>query len=190
MLPKPMTTRAESPSQTGGVHALNLIDDFQKQIDERLAELRPLVDEFHALQQLRKAIETLDPEAAAEHVSAFPLPGSTAATAAAAAAAAQAPAKPASARPRAAAKPRANAKAPKRGAAAKAAARTTSTTAPADPGESHAADAVAQIAAEPGMTANQLATKMDVPVNVLFRLLPQLQREGRIRKQGKGYLPA
>jgi hypothetical protein len=31
---------------------------------------------------------------------------------------------------------------------------------------------------------------MDVPVNVLFRLLPQLQREGRIRKQGKGYLPA
>ncbi|WP_320672584.1 hypothetical protein [Patulibacter defluvii] len=163
---------------------MNLIDEFQKQIDERMAELRPLVDEFHALQQLRKAIETLDPEAAAEHVSAFPLPGSTAANAAAAAAAAAAQAAPkaSTAKPRAARGTKRPAKAAPRAAAAPAAV--------ADPGALHSDDAVAQITAEPGLTANQLAEKMEVPVNVLFRLLPQLQREGRIRKQGKGYLPA
>ncbi|MGX6449813.1 helix-turn-helix domain-containing protein, partial [Patulibacter sp. S7RM1-6] len=78
------------------------------------------------------------------------------------------------------------------------AARAAAATAPLPPlrpsveeeSSAHEGRAIETVAAEPGLTAVQLAERMDVPASVLFRLLPALQREGRLRKQGKGYFPA
>jgi hypothetical protein len=43
----------------------------------------------------------------------------------------------------------------------------------------------------PGINASELARKMRLKApNYLYRVLPDLQKEGRIRKRGKGYHPA
>jgi hypothetical protein len=54
-------------------------------------------------------------------------------------------------------------------------------------GGNRAAQAVEQITKQPGITASQLAAAMGIGPNYLYRVLPQLQREGKITKQGKGY---
>jgi hypothetical protein len=41
----------------------------------------------------------------------------------------------------------------------------------------------------PGITASELAKAMSIAPNYLYRVLPRLEREGHITKQGKGYHP-
>jgi CRP-like cAMP-binding protein len=53
-----------------------------------------------------------------------------------------------------------------------------------------AQQAVSGIGARPGITASELATSMGISVNYLYRVLPRLQREGKVTKQGRGYHPA
>jgi ribosomal protein S25 len=155
---------------------LALIDDFQRQIDARLAELQPAFAEYTALQQLREAIKSLDPEAAAAHVSlfAFPVGGQPADGQAEAPRPARTNDGTSSARRRRA---RA-AQEPQQGPTVE------------EQNAAYADAAIEHVAKEPGLTAGQLAERMGVPASVLFRLLPTLQREGRLRKQGKGYRPA
>lgn len=43
------------------------------------------------------------------------------------------------------------------------------------------------IAAQPGVTVAELAERMGIGTTYLYRLLPRLEREGVLRKQGKGY---
>ncbi|HEX3874093.1 MAG TPA: MarR family transcriptional regulator [Solirubrobacteraceae bacterium] len=43
------------------------------------------------------------------------------------------------------------------------------------------------IAEQPGITASELAKAMSIAPNYLYRVLPRLEREGHIAKQGKGY---
>jgi hypothetical protein len=43
------------------------------------------------------------------------------------------------------------------------------------------------IADQPGITASELAKAMSIAPNYLYRVLPRLEREGHIAKQGKGY---
>jgi hypothetical protein len=50
-----------------------------------------------------------------------------------------------------------------------------------------AQQALERITNQPGITASELATAMGIAPNYLYRVLPQLQAEGRITKQGKGY---
>jgi hypothetical protein len=45
------------------------------------------------------------------------------------------------------------------------------------------------IAEQPGITASELAKAMSIAPNYLYRVLPRLEREGHIEKQGKGYHP-
>jgi hypothetical protein len=45
------------------------------------------------------------------------------------------------------------------------------------------------IADKPGITASELAKAMSIAPNYLYRVLPRLEREGHIAKQGKGYHP-
>jgi hypothetical protein len=45
------------------------------------------------------------------------------------------------------------------------------------------------IADKPGITASELAKAMSIAPNYLYRVLPRLEREGHIKKQGKGYHP-
>ncbi|HEY5198154.1 MAG TPA: hypothetical protein VIJ51_14125 [Solirubrobacteraceae bacterium] len=57
-------------------------------------------------------------------------------------------------------------------------------------GGNRAQQAVEQITKNPGITASELATAMGIGPNYLYRVLPQLQRDDKITKQGKGYHPA
>jgi uncharacterized membrane protein len=50
-----------------------------------------------------------------------------------------------------------------------------------------AQQAVAHILKQPGITASELAAAMGIGPNYLYRVLPQLQKESKITKQGKGY---
>jgi hypothetical protein len=57
-------------------------------------------------------------------------------------------------------------------------------------GGNRAQQAIEQITSRPGITASELAAAMGIGPNYLYRVLPQLQRESKITKQGKGYHPA
>lgn len=46
------------------------------------------------------------------------------------------------------------------------------------------------IAAKPGLTAAELAESMGMKRNYLYRVLPALEKDGKIAKQGRGYHPA
>jgi CRP-like cAMP-binding protein len=53
-----------------------------------------------------------------------------------------------------------------------------------------ARQALASIGERPGITAAELAEAMGIAPNYLYRVLPRLQKDGRITKRGKGYHPA
>ena len=42
----------------------------------------------------------------------------------------------------------------------------------------------------PGITISELASKMKIKPNYLYRVLPQLQKDGKVRKRGSGWHPA
>jgi Winged helix-turn-helix DNA-binding len=39
----------------------------------------------------------------------------------------------------------------------------------------------------PGITISELAAKMKIKPNYLYRVLPQLQKDGKVRKRGSGW---
>lgn len=53
-----------------------------------------------------------------------------------------------------------------------------------------AAQAVELVRARPGITIPELAEHMGIKPNYLYRILPQLEEEGRVRRDDKGWLPA
>lgn len=58
-------------------------------------------------------------------------------------------------------------------------------------GGSRADQAVTIISENPGIGVAELGKKMHLKApNYLYRVLPDLQKEGRIKKKGKGYHPA
>lgn len=58
-------------------------------------------------------------------------------------------------------------------------------------GGSRADQAVKIISDEPGIGVAELGKKMHLKApNYLYRVLPDLEKEGRIKKRGKGYHPA
>jgi hypothetical protein len=116
--------------------------DVRKQVEERLKELEPLVDEY---ERLRQVIELLDG------------PGTGAVKA-----------RRRSTPRRALARP-----APSRRAQGK-----------------RADDALKLISEQPGITVAAAASALGIGTTYLYRLLPRLEREGKIRKEGRGYVPA
>jgi hypothetical protein len=59
--------------------------------------------------------------------------------------------------------------------------------APARRGSGRADEALKLVKAAPGITVAELAEKMKIGPTYLYRLLPALEREGKVRKDGKGY---
>jgi len=58
-------------------------------------------------------------------------------------------------------------------------------------GGTRADQAVKIISQNPGINASELSRKMKLKApNYLYRVLPDLEKEGRIKKKGKGYHPA
>ena len=53
-----------------------------------------------------------------------------------------------------------------------------------------ATQAVELVRARPGITIPELATHMGIKPNYLYRILPQLEEDGRVRRDDKGWLPA
>lgn len=149
---------------------MNLIEDFQTRIDARMAEIHPLVQEYHALQQLRGVISNLDAADVAAHIANFPIPGLTGTPGATA-----------------------NGDSDGGGTSRKRSGKRRTRSTPSNPpvadrsGEGHDKEIVALVTAEPGLTAAQIAERLDLPVSVLFRTLPLLQRDGLVRKHGKGF---
>src|SRR5436190_13634631 len=58
---------------------------------------------------------------------------------------------------------------------------------PARRGGTRADQAVKLIKANPGITASEIAKKMRIKPNYLYRVLGDLQKEGRVKKSGRSY---
>jgi hypothetical protein len=45
------------------------------------------------------------------------------------------------------------------------------------------------VKSEPGITIPQLAERMGIKQNYLYRVLPGLEQDGKVRKEGRGWFP-
>jgi hypothetical protein len=134
------------------------LEKKRKEIDGRLNELRPLVEEY---ERLRAAAAALD--------------GVTATS------------KPSTASPRAelrSAKPRAR----QRGATSHGAGSSSGRGRPKGSG-TRGKEALELVKATPGITIPEIAEKMGIKQNYLYRVLPSLAEEGLITKDGRGWRP-
>lgn len=57
-------------------------------------------------------------------------------------------------------------------------------------GGARAAEALALVSATPGIKVADLAKEMAVDTSYLYRVLPALERAGKVKKIDKGYVPA
>jgi predicted Rossmann fold nucleotide-binding protein DprA/Smf involved in DNA uptake len=144
----------------------DFLDEKRREINERLAELKPLVDEFHRLEAAAAALVGV---------------GGNAASSPAKAAAESTPSAPAKrrgpGRPRrtAAVSPAPAAAAPRRRAGRRKGSGTRS------------AQALTFVQEQPGITIPELAARMGIKQNYLYRVLPSLEQEGKVAKQGRGW---
>jgi DNA-binding MarR family transcriptional regulator len=57
-------------------------------------------------------------------------------------------------------------------------------------GGTRADQAVALIEKSPGISASDVAKQLKIKPNYLYRVLGDLEKEGRVKKQGRQYYPA
>jgi hypothetical protein len=124
----------------------DFLDEKRKEIDARLKELRPLVDEF---QRLEKAASALAGVGAGR---------ATRSTSARRNGRARRPTGAPRGRPKGSGK--------------------------------RALQAQELVNAQPGITIPELADAMGIQSNYLYRVMPTLEGEGKIRKEGNGWHPA
>jgi hypothetical protein len=174
----------------------DFLDEKRKEITDRLKELKPLVDEYQRLEAAASALAGVGGSASpASSVAATPRrrgPGrprgsvnrtkAKATAAPAATATAAAPAKPGRKKPgrppgrKKPGRPPGSTSKPRR-----AGRRKGSGT--------RAAEALAFVQGQPGITIPELAAKMGIKQNYLYRVLPGLEQEGKVAKQGRGWHP-
>jgi hypothetical protein len=163
----------------------DFLDEKRREINDRLAELKPLIDEYNRLEAASKALAGVRGSAPASSAAAAP-------------AAPAAPVRRGPGRPRGS-KSRTTSGAKRRGRppGPKAEAATT-TTAAATPRRragrrkgsgTRAAQALSFVKGQPGITIPELAAKMAIKQNYLYRVLPGLEQEKKIKKQGRGWHP-
>ncbi len=160
----------------------DFLDDKRHEITDRLKELKPFVDEYTRLEAAAAALASVGGSASAQSASAAPRRrgpgrprGSVNRTKTKAAATATATAAPAKAKRKKAGRP---GRPPGRRRAGR---RKGSGT--------RAAEALAFVQGQPGITIPELAAKMGIKQNYLYRVLPGLQQEGKVTKQGRGWHP-
>jgi transposase-like protein len=54
-------------------------------------------------------------------------------------------------------------------------------------GGTRADEAVKIVGSNPGITASEVAKRMKIKPNYLYRVMGDLQKEGKVRKRGRGY---
>jgi hypothetical protein len=158
----------------------DFLDDKRREITDRLKELKPFVDEFTRLEAAAAALAGVGGSASATSAAAAPRrrgPGRPRGSVnrAKAATATATKAAPAKAKRKKAARP---GRPPGRRRAGR---RKGSGT--------RAAEALAFVQGQPGITIPELAAKMGIKQNYLYRVLPGLQQEGKVTKQGRGWHP-
>jgi hypothetical protein len=186
----------------------DFLDERRKEITDRLKELEPVVDEFNRLQHAASALAKVIGSAASDATSAAaatvtrrrrggrPRSSGSAkraskATSAAAAAAAPAatPAKAARKKP---------GRPPGRKKVGRPPGSGQKVGRPKGSGEKagrpkgsgkRATEAVSFVQGQPGITIPELATKMGIKQNYLYRVLPGLEQDGKLAKKGRGWYP-
>jgi len=167
----------------------DFLDEKHREITDRLAELQPLVEEYQRLEAAVAALDGLGRSAAA--------PAATPKAAAKAAPNAAAKKPPGRRGP---GRPRGSKTKTKKAAAAPA---TATAPAPAPTGRggarrkagrrkgsgTRAAQALAFVQEQAGITIPELAARMGIKQNYLYRVLPILEEEGKVRKEGRGWHP-
>ncbi len=120
----------------------DFLDEKRKEIDARLKELRPLVDEYARLEKAAAALAGVGTQSA----------------------------------------PTRRKPATRRGSGNGRRGR------PRGSGK-RALQAQELVQASPGVTIPELADAMGIQANYLYRVMPQLEADGKVRKQGKGWHP-
>ena len=152
----------------------DFLDEKRQEIAERLKELKPAVDEYNRLEAAAAALQGVGGSSATSTATATATPrrrgpgrprGSVNRKAAAAT-----PAAPKAARKKAG-----------RPAGRRAGRRKGSGT--------RAAEALSFVQGQPGITIPELAAKMGIKQNYLYRVLPGLEQENKVAKQGRGWHP-
>jgi hypothetical protein len=142
----------------------DFLDEKRKEISDRLKELKPLVDEYNRLEAAAGALAGVG--------------GSAVSTAATTATGTR---KKGPGRPRGSAKATTT-KARKAGRPARRAGRRKGS-------GTRAAEALSLVQGQPGITIPELAAKMGIKQNYLYRVLPGLEQEKKVAKQGRGWHP-
>jgi CRP-like cAMP-binding protein len=129
----------------------DFLDEKKREIDARLKELRPLVEEFHRLEAAAAALDGV----------------------------AGGGGRAASAPPR---------RARRRAASAAAPSGTRRRGRPRGSG-TRSKEALELVRKRPGITIPEIAEAMGIQQNYLYRVLPALQKDGLVRKEGRGWHP-
>ena len=146
----------------------DFLDEKRREITDRLKELKPMVDEYTRLEAAASALAGV---------------GGSSASAATATPRRRGPGRPrgsvnrTTAKATAAAKPK---RKPSRPPGRRRAGRRKGS-------GTRAAEAFAFVQGQPGITIPELASKMGIKQNYLYRVLPGLQQEGKVSKKGRGW---
>ena len=150
----------------------DFLDEKRQEIAQRLKELKPLVDEHNRLEAAAVALQGVG--------------GNIATAASTAVSRRRGPGRPrGSAGRKKAAAPKAAA-APAKATAKKAGRRRAGRRKGSG---TRAAEALSFVQGQPGITIPELAAKMGIKQNYLYRVLPGLEQEKKVRKQGRGWHP-
>lgn len=140
----------------------DFLDEKRKEITDRLKELKPLVDEYHRLEAAAGALAGVGASAVASARSAVK----------------RGPGRPRGATSKATTKTTRKARGPAKRRAGR---RKGSGT--------RAAEALSLVQGQPGITIPELAAKMGIKQNYLYRVLPGLEQEKKVTKKGRGWYP-
>jgi hypothetical protein len=147
----------------------DFLDEKRREITDRLKELKPAVDEYNRLEAAASALAGVR--------------GSASAGAATTAPRRRGPGRPRGSvnRKRTAAAPAKPARKPRAAGRRRAGRRKGSGT--------RAIEAYSFVQGQPGITIPELAAKMGIKQNYLYRVLPGLEQEGKVTKRGRGWHP-
>lgn len=168
----------------------DFLDEKRKEITARLSELEPLVDEYNRLTTAASALDGIGGAAPARRGPGRPPGSSTKAVATPAKKRGRPPGRPKKVgRPKAKKVGRPPSSTTKVAAAAGTAAPAKRRAGRRKGSGTRSAQALTFVQGQPGITIPELAAKMGIKQNYLYRVLPSLEQEGKISKQGRGWHP-
>jgi len=174
----------------------DFLDDRRREISERLKELKPFVDEFNRLEEAASALAGVVGSAAAgagDVITGRRKPGRPRGTRArkkATRTAASATATATATKTRTRRKAKRTAAKPKAAAARKPGRPPAKRRAGRRKGSgTRAAEALSFVQGQPGITIPELAAKMGIKQNYLYRVLPGLEQEKKVQKKDRGWYP-